>query len=61
MQYMYICVYACRLLSKDEQALEVYMDAIEVCPENPELLTTVGLLHLKLGTHVFMCLVVCLY
>ena len=27
------------------------MDAIEVSPENPELLTTIGLLYLKLGNN----------
>lgn len=38
-----------RLLNRDDDALAVYIDAIEVCPENPELLTTIGLLYLKLG------------
>lgn len=33
----------------DTEALNVYMEALELCPENPELLTTVGLLYLKLG------------
>jgi hypothetical protein len=27
------------------------MEALELCPENPELLTTVGLLYLKLGNN----------
>lgn len=27
------------------------MEALELCPENPELLTTVGLLFLKLGNN----------
>jgi Bardet-Biedl syndrome 4 protein len=40
-----------RLLGRDEDALRVYMEAIEVCPENPELLTTIGLLYLKLGNN----------
>lgn len=36
---------------KDDEALNVYMEALELCPENPELLTTVGLLFLKLGNN----------
>lgn len=40
-----------RLLGKEEDALAVYMDALETCPENPELLTTIGLLFLKLGNN----------
>lgn len=40
-----------RLLGKEEDALNVYMEALEICPENPELLTTVGLLFLKLGNN----------
>lgn len=40
-----------RLTGKDEDALNVYMEALEICPENPELLTTVGLLFLKLGNN----------
>lgn len=40
-----------RLLARDDDALRVYMDAIEMCPENPELLTTIGLLYLKLGNN----------
>jgi Bardet-Biedl syndrome 4 protein len=40
-----------RLLGNEEDALSVYMDALETCPENPELLTTVGLLFLKLGNN----------
>jgi Bardet-Biedl syndrome 4 protein len=38
-----------RLTGRDEQALSVYMEALELCPESPDLLTTVGLLFLKLG------------
>ena len=30
-------------------AIEVYLEALEHSPENPELLTTVGLLYLRLG------------
>jgi len=30
-------------------AVEVYLEALEFSPENPELLTTVGLLYLRLG------------
>ena len=37
-----------RLMGKDERALEVYLDALDSNPESPELLTTVGLLYLKL-------------
>lgn len=40
-----------RLTGKDEDALNVYIEALEICPENPELLTTVGLLLLKLGNN----------
>lgn len=40
-----------RLMGKDEDALHTYLEALEVCPENPELLTTVGLLFLKLGNN----------
>jgi len=31
------------------QAIEVYVEALEFSPENPELLTTMGLLHLRMG------------
>lgn len=40
-----------RLLGKEDAALTVYMDALETCPESPELLTTVGLQFLKLGNN----------
>ena len=40
-----------RLTGNDDEALNVYMEALEICPENPELLTTVGLLYLKLGNN----------
>ena len=31
------------------EAIEVYVDALEFSPENPEFLTTIGLLYLRLG------------
>ena len=37
-----------RLLGKDEAALDIYLEALEVSPESSELLTTIGLLYLKL-------------
>jgi len=40
-----------RLMGRDEDALNVYMEALEICPENSELLTTIGLLFLKLGNN----------
>lgn len=40
-----------RLLGREDEALSVYMEALEICPENPELLTTVGLLYLKMGNN----------
>eukprot|EP01036_Dinobryon_divergens_P046255 gene46255-61860_t len=40
-----------RLMGNEEEALKVYMDAIETSPENPEILTTLGLLYLKLGNN----------
>lgn len=36
-------------LEKYEQAVETYLEALEFSPENPELLTTVGLLYLRIG------------
>jgi Bardet-Biedl syndrome 4 protein len=38
-----------RQLGNDNEALMVYMEALESCPESPELLTTIGLLYLKMG------------
>jgi Bardet-Biedl syndrome 4 protein len=38
-----------RLIGREDDALNAYMEALEICPENPELLTTVGLLFLKMG------------
>jgi Bardet-Biedl syndrome 4 protein len=40
-----------RLLGKDEDALNTYLDALELAAENPELLTTIGLLFLKIGNN----------
>ena len=40
-----------RLIGREEDALNAYIEALESCPENPELLTTVGLLFLKLGNN----------
>lgn len=40
-----------RLLGKEEEALAVYMDALESTPEAPDILTAIGLLHLKLGNN----------
>jgi Bardet-Biedl syndrome 4 protein len=40
-----------RITNREEDALQVYMEALESCPENAELLTTVGLLYLKLGNN----------
>ena len=37
------------LQEKYKEAIEVYLEALEFSPENPELLTTVGLLYLRLG------------
>ncbi len=38
-----------RILTKEELALDAYMEALELCPENPDLLTSIGLIYLKLG------------
>ena len=40
-----------RLLGKEEDALAVYMDALESTPEAPDILTAIGLLYLKLGNN----------
>lgn len=37
------------LQEKYKEAVEVYMEALDFSPENPEILTTVGLLYLQLG------------
>eukprot|EP00002_Diphylleia_rotans_P014614 TRINITY_DN2847_c0_g1_i4.p1 TRINITY_DN2847_c0_g1~~TRINITY_DN2847_c0_g1_i4.p1 ORF type:complete len:269 (-),score=49.97 TRINITY_DN2847_c0_g1_i4:290-1096(-) len=37
------------LMEDYKAATEVYLEALEFSPENPELLTTVGLLYLRLG------------
>mmetsp|Transcript_6204 Transcript_6204/g.21997 ORF Transcript_6204/g.21997 Transcript_6204/m.21997 type:complete len:398 (-) Transcript_6204:1045-2238(-) len=34
---------------KYQEAIDVYLEALEFSPENPELLTTVGLLYLRTG------------
>lgn len=41
-----------------EQAIETYHEALEFSPENPELLTQLGLIHLRLGHNekAFECL-----
>lgn len=38
-----------RLIGRDQDALDIYLDAVETCPDNPEILTMIGLLYLKLG------------
>ena len=40
-----------RQMGRDDEALEVFMEALEACPENAELLATIGLLYLKLGNN----------
>ncbi|CAN0041747.1 unnamed protein product [Ectocarpus sp. 6 AP-2014] len=47
-----------RLQDKPAEALTVYEEALEFSPESPELLTTVGLLHLQQGENqkAFECL-----
>jgi len=40
-----------RLLGREDAALAIYLDALETCPESPELLTTVGLQFLKVGNN----------
>lgn len=37
------------LQEKYAEAIETYLEALDYSPENPELLTTVGLLYLRLG------------
>ena len=37
-----------RIMGKDEDALITYMDALDLDPDNSEILSIVGLLHLKL-------------
>jgi Bardet-Biedl syndrome 4 protein len=37
------------LQEKYKEAIQVYLEALEFSPENPDLLTTVGLLYLRLG------------
>lgn len=40
-----------RLSGSDENALQTYLEAEELSPESSELLTTIGLLYLKLGNN----------
>eukprot|EP00759_Apiculatamorpha_spiralis_P038818 PhF_6_TR37857/c0_g1_i1/m.56384/K16531/BBS4; Bardet-Biedl syndrome 4 protein len=37
------------LQEKYQDAIDVYLEALDYSPENPELLTTVGLLYLRMG------------
>eukprot|EP01006_Ploeotia_vitrea_P030512 TRINITY_DN62906_c0_g1_i1.p1 TRINITY_DN62906_c0_g1~~TRINITY_DN62906_c0_g1_i1.p1 ORF type:complete len:441 (-),score=29.92 TRINITY_DN62906_c0_g1_i1:114-1436(-) len=37
------------LQEKYQDAIDIYLEALDYSPENPELLTTVGLLYLRLG------------
>jgi Bardet-Biedl syndrome 4 protein len=37
------------LQEKYQEAIDIYLEALDYSPENPELLTTVGLLYLRLG------------
>ncbi len=43
---------ALRLMGRDEDALQTYLDALELVPESSEALTTVGLLYLKMGDNL---------
>ena len=36
------------LQEKFQEAIDVYLEALEFSPENPELLTTLGLLYLRM-------------
>jgi len=40
------------LLGRHEEAVEVYVDALQRSPENPELLAQLGLLYLRTGALV---------
>lgn len=42
---------AYRLMGNEEDALRVYQDTLEIVPESSEILTTVGLLYLKMGNN----------
>ena len=35
-----------------QKALEIYGDGLNIYPENPELLTTIGLLYIRLDENV---------
>ena len=39
----------CWQQEKYQEAIDIYLEALDYSPENPELLTTVGLLYLRLG------------
>ena len=39
-----------------QEAIEVYQEALEFSPENAEILTTIGLLYLRLGEN-YRCVV----
>ena len=41
-----------RLMGKEEEALTTYLEALELIPESSEMLTTIGLLYLKLGNNM---------
>ena len=38
-----------QLAKNYQDALEIYADGLNTYPENPELLTTIGLLYIRLG------------
>lgn len=38
-----------QLVKNYQDALEIYADGLNTYPENPELLTTIGLLYIRLG------------
>jgi Bardet-Biedl syndrome 4 protein len=42
---------AYRLMGNEEDALRVYQDTLDLVPESSEILTTVGLLYLKMGNN----------
>jgi Bardet-Biedl syndrome 4 protein len=37
------------MMERYKDAIDVYLEALEFSPENPEILTTIGLLYLRLG------------
>ena len=38
-----------QLVQNYSEALEIYAEGLNTYPENPELLTTIGLLYIRLG------------